>query len=579
MKKIHQIKIKNFKAFQQEQIFDIKGKHVLAYGNNGSGKSSLFWALYTLTQSSIKIDSEIKKYFTPFIESNRDTHQSLRNVFADDDEDSFVELTTINEHGNTETHTISSDIINTNKDSNTLIQELNQASDFINYKLLHNFYTATHKQEINLWPVFERDIFPFLMDDVGIQVMLTKIESKTSDITRTPSGQPVRGKKAEANEQELDDLNTEIIGLLAQIQTNANDFIKKHFFDNKDVLRISLEFSKKFSFVKVKSKLWEPDKQADRYNKLQIKLIVEMHHGEGEDHNWQAIHRVQSFLNEAQLTRIAIGIRIGALRTRVQTTDFKILALDDMLISLDMSNRMPFIKMILNHDNDPDLQFFDGFQKIILTHDKGFYELIKRQTSPHEWQYYNFHTKENNNSPPTIKIDRTHMEKAQAYLADGEYDACGNELRKETEEILAKYLKGINSAAETGKFEPLSAQLSTAINKVTETHRRDFERLFVNKNMSVELIKKLQTDYSVDTSIPQNDKGKLTGLKKELVAYLIKQYELQENHTKLVEDTQDILKRVMNPSSHSSLIPFYGSEMEEAIAGIIKLKELFENDE
>ena len=33
MRKIFQFKIKNFKAFQQEQVFDLKGKHVLAYGN------------------------------------------------------------------------------------------------------------------------------------------------------------------------------------------------------------------------------------------------------------------------------------------------------------------------------------------------------------------------------------------------------------------------------------------------------------------------------------------------------------------------------------------------------------------
>jgi len=30
MKKISQIKIKNFKAFQEEQVFDLKGKNVLA---------------------------------------------------------------------------------------------------------------------------------------------------------------------------------------------------------------------------------------------------------------------------------------------------------------------------------------------------------------------------------------------------------------------------------------------------------------------------------------------------------------------------------------------------------------------
>jgi len=83
----------------------------------------------------------------------------LRNVFTSDDDNAYIELITSDENDKKETYTISLDTINTNKDSDTIIQELNQASDFINYKLLHNFYTATHKQEINLWPVFERDIF------------------------------------------------------------------------------------------------------------------------------------------------------------------------------------------------------------------------------------------------------------------------------------------------------------------------------------------------------------------------------------------------------------------------------------
>ncbi len=569
MRKISQIKIKNFKAFQQEQVFDLKGKHVLAYGNNGSGKSSLFWALYTLTQSSIKRDEEIQKYFKNFRESDRATHQSLRNVFIDEDEDSFIELTTVNEHSRTETFTISHDTINTNRADNSIIQELNQASDFINYKLLHNFYSATHKQEVNLWPVFERDIFPFLMDDAN-RVMLDKIRERTKDVERYRSGQPVRGRKAEAVELELAALNTEIESLLSQIQTNANEFIKKHFFANKDVIRFSLQFNKRFSFEKVQNRLWQQGKQAERYNSLLIKLIVEIFQEDSGD--WKQVHRVQSFLNEAQLTRIAIGIRIGALRTRVQTTDFKILVLDDMLISLDMSNRMPIVKMILNLDNNPDLSFFDSFQKIILTHDKGFYELIKRQTSSHQWEYYNFHAKEDENSPPIIKRDRTSLEKAQAFLADGEYDACGNELRKETEALLDKYLKGLNSAADTGEFEPLANKLNHALQQISETNRKDFEKLFVNKKLPVEVIRKLQTDYSKDTSLEPNQKGQLTAIKKELIAYLVKQYELKENKTKLIEDMQDTLKRIMNPASHSSMVPLYQSELKAALAGVKRLK-------
>ncbi|MCK5680410.1 hypothetical protein KAI46_06315, partial [bacterium] len=310
---------------------------------------------------------------------------------------------------------------------------------------------------------------------------------------------------------------------------------------------------------------------AERHNCLHIKLLVEVFQKESAE--WKPIHRIQSFLNEAQLSRIAIGIRIGALRTRVQTTDFKILVLDDMLISLDMSNRMPIVKMILNQDNDPDLHFFDQFQKIILTHDKGFYELIKRHTSPQQWEYYNFHAKEDENSPPTIKTDRTSLEKAQAFLADGEYDACGIELRKETEALLSKYLKGLNSAAENGKFESLNNKLNHALKQISETSRKDFEKLFVNKKLPLDLIKKLQTNFSEDDSLTPNEKGKLTGLKNELIAYFIKQYELKNNKAKLIEETQDILQRIMNPASHSSLIPLYESELRDAISGVQKLKE------
>jgi len=573
MKKIYQIKIKNFKAFQQEQSFELKGKNVLAYGNNGSGKSSLFWALYTLTQSSIKTDDEVQKYFKNFIESDKSTYQSLRNVFSDTNENSFIELTSIDENGKKEAYTISHDTINTNLDSDTIIQELNQASDFINYKLLHSFYTATHKQEINLWPVFERDIFPFLMDDAN-HVMLDKIKAKTLDVDRYVSGQPVRARKADAVKQRLDDLNDEIESLLSQIQTNANAFIKKHFFDGENVIRVSLQFTRKFNFERVKNQLWEQGKEAERHSTLQIKLVVDIF--DKAKNEWKPIHRVQSFLNEAQLTRIAIGIRIGALRTRVQTTDFKMLVLDDMLISLDMSNRMPIVKMILNQDNDSDLHFFDDFQKIILTHDKGFYELIKRHTSPHQWEYYNFHAQEVKNSSPNIKRDRSHIEKAQVFLADGEYDACGNELRKETEALLDKYLKGLNSAAENGEFVPLSNKLNNAFKQISETNLKDFNKVFVNKNLSVDLIKKLKTNYSDDDSISSNEKGRLTGLKNELISYLIKQYELKDRKAKLIEDSQDTLKRIMNPASHAALIPLYESELRDAILGVQELKDHFD---
>lgn len=573
MKRIKEIKIKNFKAFQQEQSFLLNGKHLLVYGNNGSGKSSLFWALYTFLQSSTKTNEDVQKYFLNYLESDRSTHQTLKNIFMNEAENAYIQITSIDTESSIEAiYTVSHDTINTNTNDDTMIQELNIASDFINYKLLHNFYREPHKQEINLWSVFERDIFPFLTD--GTQNWLADIiKAPTLDIPRTQSGKAVTRGRKQRYIDELDTLNTKIQTLLTEIQGSANTFIKDYFFHGKEIIRVELNFEKKFNFDLVKSQIWQEDSQSSRHEQLQIKLCVEVYEANPTPH-WKSIERVQSFLNEAQLTRIAIGIRIGALRTRPLSVKFKILVLDDMLISLDFSNRMDVVRVILNTDNDPNLEnIFGGFQKIILTHDLGFYELIKRHTSPHEWEYLKFHSSENINEAPNVKRDRDRLEKAEIFLLDGEYDACGNELRKETEALLDKYLKGLDSASE-GKFHPLMDKLNQAMNKLSETRRADFYKLFVKKDLTQEFIEKLNTDFENDGSLDQNQKGRLRGLRNDLVKYLVKQSQIRQHKETIINEMKDILKRIMNPASHASLVPLYEGELSKAIEGVRRLKEI-----
>lgn len=54
MSKISQILLSNFKFFNKEEVIDINNNHLLLYGENGSGKSSLFWGIYTLLEASFK---------------------------------------------------------------------------------------------------------------------------------------------------------------------------------------------------------------------------------------------------------------------------------------------------------------------------------------------------------------------------------------------------------------------------------------------------------------------------------------------------------------------------------------------
>ncbi|WP_377475025.1 MAG: hypothetical protein P2A85_19945 [Microcoleus anatoxicus] len=581
MKRIKEIKIKNFKAFQQEQSFLLKGKHLLVYGNNGSGKSSLFWALYTFLQSSTKTDEDVQKYFVNYIESDTSTHQTLKNIFMDEAENAYIQIISIDTESSIETiYTVSHDTINTNTNDDTIIQELNLASDFINYKLLHNFYREPHKQEINLWSVFERDIFPFLTD--GTQNWLADIiKTPTLDIPRTQAGYAVTRGRKQRYIDELDTLNTKIQTLLTEIQNSANTFIKDHFFQGKDVIRVELNFEKKFNFDLVKSKIWQEDRQSYRHEQLQIKLSVEVYEANSIP-PWKPIKRVQSFLNEAQLTRIAIGIRIGALRTRpLRSARFKILVLDDMLISLDFSNRMDVVRIILNTDNDPNLEnIFGGFQKIILTHDLGFYELIKRHTSPHEWEYFKFHkATENINEAPNVKRDLNRMEKAEFFLLHGEYEACGNELRKEVEDAINKYLESLNLAGSEGTFKPVTERINQVINARTRNRRDDFNRVFTRLNINTELIEKLKIDFENDDSLSSIEKSKLRNLQGKIVNYLVKQSQLEHDDERVLNEIKELLIRIMNPASHASLVPLYEGELIKAIEGVRRLKEILNSPE
>ena len=63
MSKIKSLQLNNFKFFRQSDPILLDSKHLLLYGENGSGKSSVFWGLYTLLEAAYKQPNEVKSYF------------------------------------------------------------------------------------------------------------------------------------------------------------------------------------------------------------------------------------------------------------------------------------------------------------------------------------------------------------------------------------------------------------------------------------------------------------------------------------------------------------------------------------
>jgi len=180
---IDKIVLRNFKAFPNDGTeIKLESKNLLLYGENGSGKSSIYWGLYTLFQSTTKSATEIAKYFTPNNPENLinlhwlKTHYNFQintngeiiqpqsignNAFVEVYfEDGSMEK--IDHSGLSGTPPTGSSFRDLH-----LTENINRHSDFIAHRLLINFYNYRNSKEINLWEVFVRDIFPFLMNQSG----------------------------------------------------------------------------------------------------------------------------------------------------------------------------------------------------------------------------------------------------------------------------------------------------------------------------------------------------------------------------------------------------------------------------
>ncbi len=441
MKKINSIKFKNFKAFYDEETIQLDGKNILVYGENGSGKSSIFWGLYTFLQSSSKVQKDIIKYFVDFDDANADTYDSLKNIFSTSAEDAYIELGTLDTVSGTITID-KIDAVNTSTDiakNNQPIALANASSDFINYKLLHNFYNVTHKQEINLWQVFIRDIFPFFRNNEREKYYAERIDELTKSVPKSSGG--VKNLKIGSRPQveyvqKIDNLNNDIQIFLNEIEQNANFFLKEHFFDSKDVLKVFLSYNTKIDYNSIRFQ----DKSKTNYS---ISLNLEL----WDDllKTWKKVKRPHSFLNEAQLTRVAIAVRIGALQTRLQNREYQILCLDDMLISLDMGNRDKVLQTFLNTEKKVNLEYFDKFQKLIFTHDKAFYNLCKQRIrlslDEKDWYFKEIYL-DTDKVPQRPFIDNStdYFERAEKHLKAFDYPASANALRQGLENIIFNFL-------------------------------------------------------------------------------------------------------------------------------------------
>ena len=391
--RITEIEIKNFKAFYGTYQINLRkaGKNLLVYGENGSGKSSLYFAL--------KI----------FLESGDDTSHRFendQNIFIIGIDAGYIKLCLrANQRSKQETYEWSESVRETDDE---LIIEASKAKGFLDYKsLLDTHYLHRESDTVN--------VFNLLVETLLANTVNTEGRSLADDWGAIQPPFPRRNATSQIAvlESLIENFNKELTDRLAKLQPKASEILGKFGYN------VALNFD--FPGIKYNHKNRTLDNQ-------QVFLKIEFFDRDIPEH-----HR---FLNEARLSAIAIAICFSSILIQPQSR-LKILALDDVLIGLDMSNRLPVLDILD--------EYFPDYQIFLTTYDKAWYEIAKQRTPDAEWEYAEFFSKKTDEYEIPIYVeDKAYLERAKAYFDANDYKASVIYLRTAFEAAIKKFCEKKN---------------------------------------------------------------------------------------------------------------------------------------
>jgi ABC-type dipeptide/oligopeptide/nickel transport system ATPase subunit len=522
--KLHELHIQNFKFFPKHDtkspLLEINGKNLLIYGENGSGKSTIYWAIYTLLESAFKVNEfDVEKYF------KKGGEFGLVNIHATRTKPPYIKMVLKDDAGNNpkeyEVNPNLHQIVANMKDS--AIRESGMASDFINYRVLFRLHHVKHSKDNDLFGWFEDEIFPYILIE-----KISKVKSVADVFKELKAGPPKvnafdePGKKVFPNPTMKDHdqeavkkdykLYQKYTNQLKRFNTRFNTWLKERVKRANEILKNDFEqnFEIKLDYIPAKVNVnedelgWESPKIALKVPKYEGKRKV--------------VRRAHSFLNEAKWTSIGLALRFAIIEdtdSRPDNPDLKLLTIDDMLLSLDMSNRDTVLNVLLD-------RYKNDFQLLILTHDRYFFELcknkIQRKGQVNEWanieMFEDLDSTTNRTKPKLIK-DNGKVDKAWKLFHSKDFSSAANMVRQAAEKLCKHYLT--NQEQLGGDYKPM--KLDGLITK------------FITK-------------------------GAAAGLTPATL-----------------QDLKDYKDRIMNPSSHYDIEqPLFKNELKKAIETLDKLK-------
>lgn len=418
--KIKKVEIRDYKAFYGLNEFNVEGKNLFIYGENGSGKSSFYYALKDFFQSSTETLS----------------YDETENIFLTKAQKGkgFIKVTFNPDKSGTNTDKIYT-VKKTSKDTytagDTSIRDAIKLKSFLTYKHLLTIHYIKKEKEIDLFELLVKGVLKHFKS-----VAITGAKElgelwndvENSIVKETGQAFNITQKKKEVDEA-IDKFNTAF----------------KKLFDKtsiENIMKFAQPILDKFGHNIEIELSYSQAKPNVSYNGIERNHVRAKMKYLGKE-----ISKPHIFLNEARLSAIAISIYLGMVKRHVQGIPCKVLFLDDIFIGLDISNRLPLLD-ILNTD-------FTDYQVFITTYDKPWYEFVRTNylNNNKRWKCFEIYvgrTKKGYTIPVVKEVkgqgNNDHLnyfiQTAESYHNKGDNKAAGVYLRSVFEAILKQFCFG-----------------------------------------------------------------------------------------------------------------------------------------
>ena len=409
MKRISRIEIENSRAYYDRIPIPLeKGENLLLYGENGSGKTSLYKSLNDFIQSFYtQVSYTPNRYKTA-----GDSGEVLLSI-GDYDPNT-------KQFSNVVDYRFGEGVDNTNVQNTGFMKALALSKGFLNYRDLLKVYLYEEKNP-NLFGFFvEHLLGNHLPLAQGLQNTLAKEWKELNlDITDVYHRQERRHRKGL---NRLSAFEVVLRDVLDNLFAEVNKYLGQYFTN----FGLKIDYDLKpmsFSYGNWKGE-WKV--------RHDLRLIISLGNSN--------IAGYTEGLNEARLSAIAICLYLAALKAN-PGSELKLMFLDDIFIGIDSANRWPIMEIL-------DKEFRD-FQIVIATYDRSWYCLARNYLLKHaedRWSFVNLFSvpKDVNGQTlyvPVMTNGVSSFDKAKEYLHGQrpiDLPAAANYFRKALEELISE---------------------------------------------------------------------------------------------------------------------------------------------